>query len=43
MDTHGNESLLLRAKWFIRAKIAFCAFFVIVLVPWYKAKSAAAD
>ena len=40
MDTHGNENLLLRTKWFIRGKIAACTFFLIILVPWYKSSSA---
>ena len=35
-DIHGNEQLLVRTKWFLRAKISVCIFVVVILVPWYK-------
>ena len=38
-----NTQLLIRTKWFLRAKIAVCTFFVVILVPWYKSRRADAD
>ena len=42
MDTNADQ-LLLRTKWFLRMKITFCALFMILLVPWYKSKSASIE